>query len=192
MKKFLALSAAVAIVASLQANTIEWSLPALTDGEGNDIDYTLNDIVFISTASPTSYDSTSGKITGTTPSGTNTQTDYDDVDKYIAGVWEDSLTGGGTYYMAYKGSDGTFYALEGASGAVTVTAPAYSVQGSLPTLFCAVLIATLSANCAFTVTDSAGAVVLGVTVIVGFTLSIFLISMLATSDLFPPRSVAWK
>ena len=126
MKKFLALSAAVAIVASLQANTIEWSLPALTDGTGNDIDYTVDDIVFISTASPTSYDSTSGKITGTTPSGSNTMTDYDDVDKYIAGVWDDSLTGGGTYYMAYKGADGTFYALSGDSGAVTVTAPASS------------------------------------------------------------------
>ena len=127
MKKFLALSAAVAIVASLQANTIEWSLPALTDGTGNDISYTVDDIVFISTASPTSYDSTSGKISGTPhESGSNTMTDYDDVDKYIAGVWTDSLTGGGAYYMAYKGADGTFYALSGDSGAVTVTAPASS------------------------------------------------------------------
>ena len=129
MKKFLALSAAVAIVASLQANTIEWSLPALTDGTGNAIDYTLDDIVFISTASPTSYDSTSGKITGTTPSGSNTKIDGSepgDTEKYLVGLWEDSLTGGGDYYMAYKGSDGTFYALAGDSGAVTVTAPASS------------------------------------------------------------------
>ena len=103
MKKFLALSAAVAIVASLQANTIEWTLPALTDGTGNNIDYTVNDIVFISAASPTSYDSTSGNMSG---------------------IWEDSLPGGITYYMAYKGSDGTFYALAGDSGAVTVDAPA--------------------------------------------------------------------
>ena len=127
MKKFLAFSAAVAIVASLQANTIEWSLPALTDGTGNDIAYTVDDIVFISTASPTSYDSTSGKITGTTPSGSNTYidgSDQGDPDKYLVGFWEDSLTGGGDYYMAYKGSDGTFYALAGDSGAVTVTAPA--------------------------------------------------------------------
>ena len=129
MKKFLAFSAAVAIVASLQANTIEWSLPALTDGNGKGIDYTLDDIVFISTASPTSYDSTSGKITGTTPSGSNTSIDGSesgDTEKYLVGLWEDSLTGGGDYYMAYKGSDGTFYALAGDSGAVTVTAPASS------------------------------------------------------------------
>ena len=124
MKKFLALSAAVAIVASLQANTIEWTLPALTDGTGNDIDYKLDDIVFISMADPTSYDSTSGKITGTTPSGSNTLMESDD--DYMWGIWTDSLTGGGNYYMAYKGADGTFYALEGDSGAVTVTAPASS------------------------------------------------------------------
>ena len=122
MKKYLAFTAAVALVASLQANIIDWSLPTLTDGNGNDIDYSMDDIVFISTtASGIDYDSVSGKITGVTPSGSNTLIDEDTTDKYIAATWTDTLSAPQTYYMAYKGSDGSYYALEDSGAAYQVT-----------------------------------------------------------------------
>lgn len=122
MKKFLALSAAVALVATLQANMIEWSLPALTDGSDQAVSYTLDDIVFIPTATPTSYDDATGKISGTA-SGSNTLIDSDD--DYVAATWTDSVTTPTEYYMAYKGSDGVFYALnDGAGDPVTITTTA--------------------------------------------------------------------
>ena len=123
MKKFLAFSAAVAIVASLQANTIDWSLPTLLEsGNGDTVNWNIDKIVFVPTASPTSYDSTSGVITGTPASGSSDAFDQDD--DYVAATWTDNLTGSVEYYMAYQGGDGVLYAIanpEG-GGAYTVTA----------------------------------------------------------------------
>ena len=117
MKKFLAFSAAVAIVASLQANVIDWSLPNLTDGSNNPVSYTLDDIVFIPTAAPTTYNA--GVVNGTPSSGSNTLIDSDD--GYMAGTWTDNLSDATTYYMAYAGADGKYYAIDNGGAAYTVT-----------------------------------------------------------------------
>ena len=121
MKKFLAFSAAVAIVASLQANTIDWSLPALANSSGKGFDYTVDDIVFISTtAEGINYDSTSGKITGVTHSGSNSLIDEDTgADRYVAATWTDTLSAPQTYYMAYM-KDGAYYTLDDSGKAYTV------------------------------------------------------------------------
>ena len=110
MKKFLAFSAAVAIVASLEANTIDWSLPTLLEsGNGDTVNWNIDKIVFVPTASPTSYDSTSGVITGTPATGSSVA--FDEDDDYIAATWTDNLTSPTTYYMAYQGGDGVLYAI---------------------------------------------------------------------------------
>lgn len=124
MKKFLAFSAAVGIVATLSANTIDWSLPNLQNADNGTINYQLGDIVFIPTAAPTSYDSTEGVITGTPgDNGSNILIDQETGENgYMAGTWTDDLNSSTTYYMAYKGKDGTFYSInDGTGAAVTVT-----------------------------------------------------------------------
>lgn len=119
MKTSLSLAVSLASAAMLSASVIDWELPNLTDGNGNDLTYSVNDIVFIADA-PGVYDAATGKLNpNPAPSGSNELIDADDT--YMAGTWTDNLSGAMTYYMAVK-SGSSYYAISDGNGsAMTVS-----------------------------------------------------------------------
>lgn len=132
MKKFLAFSAAVATLATLEAGMIDWDIDSVIENGDTDITASADNIVFISQSNAI-YDPDTGALTvNTAPSGSNSDVFTDDGVTY--GTWTDSLPDGTTYWMAvYDG--GTYYAITDSSGTspFTVETPANASFGPNPT-----------------------------------------------------------